>query len=148
MELYRELIEPYTGLSPLAVRADEPLEDAQVLSLATPIGGNKQIGFWQDDPLYPLEFAAPARHVRSFQRIGAALAAEPVISLDRLKLRYLSRSQESLRALEWMIQAGLVLRSRDLPGWMDHRLVQRNVAEPLFSFQRLPADGVDFVVSG
>ena len=147
MELYRELITPYTGLSPLAVAAAEPLQNDHTLSLAVPVVGNSRTGYWLDDPLYPLECDVPARHIRWFRKLLAALAAEPVITGKRMAERHLSRAPEAFDALAWMIDMGLVLRSTALPGGMDPTSVPTRVAQPLFSFQRLPPTGVDFIVS-
>ena len=147
MELYRELIAPYTGLSPLAVPAAEPLQNGHVLSLAVPVVGDPRTGYWLDDPLYPLECEVPARHIRPFRKLLAAFAAEPVITVERMAERHLSRSPEALAALAWTTEAGLVLRSRALPGGITPASVRARVAQPLFSFQRLPPTGLDFVVS-
>ena len=147
MELYRELITPYTGSSPLAVDPAEPLQDDQVLSLAAPIVGDPRTGYWLDDPLFPLECAVPARHIRSFRKLLPAFSSEPAITFQRLAERHLGRSTEALDALTWMNDMGLVLRSRVLPGGIAPTSVPSRVAQPLFSFQRLPPTGVDFVVS-
>jgi glycosyltransferase involved in cell wall biosynthesis len=147
MELYRELIAPYTGSSPLAVPTAAPLEKGQVLCLAVPVTGDPRAGFWLDDPLYPLEVELPARHARSFRKLLAVFAAEPVVTVERMVERHLPRSPDALRALAWMIETGLVLRSLELPGGIAPAAVPAAAAQPLFSFQRLPPDGPDFVVS-
>ena len=147
MELYRELITPYTGLSTLGVQASTPLEDEQLLCLAVPVVGDPRAGFWLDDPLYPLECEVPARHVRSFRKLLAAFATEPVMTVERMTERYLLRSQDALGALGWMIETGLILRSLGLPGGISPTAVPSRVAQAIFSFQRLPPDGPDFIVS-
>ena len=147
MELYRGLIEPFTGLSPLAVPVSEPLAEGQLLTLATPVTGGKQGGFWQDDPLYPLAVEVPGRYVRSFEKLLAAFSAEPVVPFARLRDRVLSRAPDAARALEWMVENGVVLRSVEGAGCLDPAIVPRDVARPLFAFQRLPPQGVDFIVS-
>jgi hypothetical protein len=125
----------------------EPLGEGQLLALGTPVRGNKQGGFWQDDPLYPLAVEVPARYVRSFEKLLAAFSAEPVMRYDRVRERVLSRAPDAAKALEWMVESGLVLRSREIPGSIDPTSVPREVARPLFAFDRLPAQGVDFIVS-
>lgn len=147
MELYREMITPYTGSSPLAVPAGAPLEGGQALCLAVPVVGDPRTGFWLDDPLYPLECEVPAKHVRSFRKLLAAFAAEPVMTVARISQRHGALSSDALAALPWMIESGLVLRSLEEPDGLDPRSVQPSVAQPLFSFQRLPPDGPDFVVA-
>lgn len=147
MELYRELIAPYTGSSALAVPTDAPFEDDQVLCLAVPVAGDPRAGFWLDDPLYPLECEVPARHVRSFRKLLTAFASEPVMTVGRMTERYLARSPDALAALAWMIETGLVLRSLGIPGGISPSAVPSRAGQPLFSFQRLPPDGPDFVVS-
>jgi glycosyltransferase involved in cell wall biosynthesis len=147
MELYRELIAPYTGSSPLAVPTAAPLEEGQVLCLAVPVVGGPQGGFWLDDPLYPLECEVPAEHARPFGKLLSLFAAEPVVTVERMVERHLSRSPAALRALAWMIETGLVLRSHELPGGIAPAAAHPGLAQPLFSFQRLPPDGPDFVVS-
>jgi glycosyltransferase involved in cell wall biosynthesis len=147
LELYRELITPYTGSSALAVPAGVPFENDQILYLAVPVAGDPRAGFWLDDPLFPLECEVPARHVRSFRKLLAAFATEPVTTVERMSERYLARSPDALLALGWMIETGLVLRSLPLPGGISPAEVPARVMRPLFSFQRLPPDGPDFVVS-
>lgn len=147
MELYRELIAPYTGSSPLAVPAGAPLESGQILCLAVPVTGDPRVGFWPDDPLYPLECEVPARHVRSFRKLLAIFAAEPVVTVERMVERHLPRSPDALQALAWMVETGLVLRSLGVPGGIAPSAAHPGLARPLFSFQRLPPDGPDFVVS-
>src|SRR5688500_10026943 len=119
-----------------------------MLALGTPVTGNKRGGFWQDDPLYPLPVEVPARHVRSIEKLLAAFAAEPVMRFGRVSERVLSRAPDALRALEWMVERGVVLRSIEPPGQIDPATVPRSLAVPLFAFERLPPNGVDFVVSG
>jgi glycosyltransferase involved in cell wall biosynthesis len=148
MELYRELIAPYTGLSPLGVPADAPLEKGQILCLAAPVAGDPRTGFRVDDPLYPLECEVPARRARPFRKLLALFAEEPVMTVERMTEHHLPRSPAALRALEWMIETGLVLRSVELPGGLAPAAAHPAVARPLFSFERLPPDGPDFVVSG
>jgi glycosyltransferase involved in cell wall biosynthesis len=147
MELYRELIAPYTGSSPLAVPTAAPLEKEQLLCLAVPVVGGARGGFWLDDPLYPLECEVPAEHPRPFRKLLATFADEPVTTVARMTERHLPRSPAALRALEWMIETGLVLRSLGLPGGIAPAAVPPEAARPLFSFHRLPPDGPDFVVS-
>ena len=147
MELYRELITPYTGLSPLGVATAEPLQDDYTLALAVPVVGDARTGYWLDDPLYPLQCEVPARHTRWFRKLLAAFAAEPVITVQRMAERHRARTPEILDALAWMIEMGLVLRSTAIPGGIDPTAVPPRVAQPLFAFQRLPPTGIDFVVS-
>ena len=148
MELYRELITPYTGSSPLAVPTAAPLGKGQLLCLAVPVLEEAGTGFWLDDPLFPLECEVPAGRVRPFRKLLAIFAAEPVVTVERMTEHHLPRSPAALRTLEWMIETGLVLRSLGLPGGIAPEVVPPEAARPLFSFQRLPLDGPDFVVSG
>jgi glycosyltransferase involved in cell wall biosynthesis len=147
-ELYRELVTPYSGLSELAVPADAPLEDDQLLYLGVPVAGDPRAGFWLDDPLFPLECPVPSRSVQPFRKLLESFAAEPVMTTERLGCRHLLRSPAAMGALAWMIESGLVLRSRLLAGGIDPSRVPREVGLPLFTFERLPPLGVDFVVSG
>lgn len=147
LELYREMITPYTGSSPLGVPADAPLESDQLLCLAVPVVGDVRGGFWLDDPLYPLECEVPARHVRWLRKLLAGFATEPVMTRERMTERNLLHSPDARLALGWSIETGLVLRSLALPGGISPRAAPSRAAQPLFSFQRLPPDGPDFVVS-
>jgi hypothetical protein len=69
------------------------------------------------------------------------------MSAERLVERHLLRSSEAVATLTWMIEGGLLLRSLSAPGGIAPTSVPAAVALPLFTFQRLPPLGVDFVVS-
>jgi glycosyltransferase involved in cell wall biosynthesis len=147
MELYRQLVAPYTGSSPLAVPPGAPLEDGQFLCLATPVSGDPRTGCWLDDPLYPLPCEVPAAHRRAFRKLLSTFEVEPVTTVERLIRRRVPGSKELLPALAWMLDVGLVLRSLGVPEGIAPSEVPPVVARPLFSFERLPPDGPDFVVS-
>jgi glycosyltransferase involved in cell wall biosynthesis len=147
LELYRDLVTPYSGLSQLAVPAGVPFADGQLLYLGVPIVGDPRGGFWFDDPLFPLECPVPSPHVKQFRRILAAFAAEPVMTAERLADRHLLRAPGDLATLTWMIESGLLLRSIPVPGGIAPSNVPAAVLRPLFAFERLPPIGVDFVVS-
>jgi hypothetical protein len=147
LELYRDLVTPYSGLSQLAVPAGAPFADGQLLYIGVPIVGDPRGGFWFDDPLFPLECAVPSPHVKQFRRILAAFAAEPVMTAERLADRHLLRAPGDLATLTWMIESGLLLRSIPVPGGIAPSNVPAAVLRPLFAFERLPPIGVDFVVS-
>jgi hypothetical protein len=69
------------------------------------------------------------------------------VTVERMMERHLSRSPDALQALAWMVETGLVLRSLGVPGGIAPSAAHPGLARPLFSFQRLPPDGPDFVVS-
>jgi hypothetical protein len=146
MELYQEMIAPFTGLSDVAIAADEPLEPGQALYLAVPIAGRAGEGFWPDDPLYPLECELPAGRERAFQAIRAVFRTVPVLTYERIST-WLGTEPGWLATLEWMVASRLVLRCSEPAGWLEHSIVPREVGEVLFDFRRLPAGGADFVVS-
>ncbi len=147
LDLYRELVTPYSGLSDLAIPNHLPLAAGQLLYLGVPVVGDPRRGFWLDDPLFPLECPVPPRHVKQFRKLLAAFEAEPVMSAERLSDRSLARSSDAGATLAWMIERGLLLRSTALAGGIMPTSVPRAVALPLFTFQRLPPIGVDFVVT-
>jgi glycosyltransferase involved in cell wall biosynthesis len=140
LRLYRRMIEPYTGRSPLGVAPDEPPLSEDVLSLAVPVRADAAGVLWPDDPLFPLPCEVPPELARGVTSLLAAFRTRPVARADTL-------GPNVSETLDWMLAAGLLLRSRGPELGIPHDAIPKRLAEPVFSFQHLPPDGVDFLVS-
>jgi hypothetical protein len=144
-ELYMELTSTYAGLAPEHVTPDEPLEDEQVLCLATPIDSEGDGQFRVDDPHYLFEVEVPAPHLETFRSVLAVMRLQPAMTVRELTRCVTARAgwQAGLR---WMLSAGLLLRSRPVAGWVAPQDVNERLSQVLFTVQALDA-APDFVLS-
>jgi glycosyltransferase involved in cell wall biosynthesis len=147
-ELYRELIEPYAGTSSLTIAPGIPLSDEQILSLAVPVAVASGNRLWPEDPLYPLEAQVPSRHAGSVRKILRALSQQPVVAFREMNARHLHGSRGALASMEWMLEEGLLLRTRRLEGGIDPGVVHRASGRTLFSVNRVAFAEADFIVTG
>lgn len=145
-ELYRELVTPFSGVSPEHVPAGEALEPDQVLSLATPVHLNGVGRFRPDDVFYPFEVEVPAAHQAAVQAILTKMSECPAIPVGKLADAVMGSTQELSPALAWMLETGVVLRTRPMPGWMAPEVVDRRLADAAFSLQRLDRAATDLIV--
>ena len=133
-EMYRELITPFTGTSQ-ASAPEGRLENLHVLSLATPVRPTERGTFELDDPIFPLEVAAPDEYREAVRATIEVMKEEPVATVGRLVRTHLREHANALDALAWMLDAGLLLRSRPEPDAVALRSVGAQMGLPLFSIQ-------------
>lgn len=145
-ELSRELAAPYTGALPENVPPGEPLEAGQVLSLATPVEMSPAGWMRLDDPLHPLRLDVPPAYLENVRAIFTAMREEPAITVDKLTRVRLATLADVSAALQWMLETGLVLRTRPIPGWIEPETVDRRMSEVLFSVQYVDRQATDLVV--
>jgi glycosyltransferase involved in cell wall biosynthesis len=136
-ELYQELIAPFAGATPWEVPAGAPLEESHVLVLAAPVapGGRKRV--LVDDPIYPLEVEVPANLMNPVRAILRVLRVEPAITAGRLLRERLDHAGPAAEAVAWMLEAGLLLRTRGELGPLDPRRIGPQLARRLFTVQRI-----------
>jgi hypothetical protein len=145
-ELSRELAAPYTGALPENVPPGEPLEAGQVLSLATPVEMSPAGWMRLDDPLHSFRLDVPPAYLENVRAIFTAMREEPAITVDKLTRVRLATLADDSAALRWMLEMGLVLRTRPVPGWIEPETVDRRVSEVLFSVQYVDREATDLVV--
>ncbi|HKP74572.1 MAG TPA: hypothetical protein VJT67_03470, partial [Longimicrobiaceae bacterium] len=144
--LHRELAAPFTASTDAHVPGDEPLALDQVLTLATPVHLNGGATVRPDHVFHPFPVTIPPEHREAVAAILAAMREEPAVTVERLVGVRLDCMPEAFDALEWMIGAGLVLRSRALPGWLDPASVDARLAETAFAVADVDRAATDFIV--
>lgn len=139
LELYKELIAPFTGLTETIVSPSDSWKPDQILVLATPVQ-TKERNLEINDPIFPMEVIVPADYQKACQATLEILSREPVVQLEQLR-RSVDRSlHTSLDAcLKWMVNAGILLRTRPMNPSIDPKLIGDQMGQPLFRIQ-----GVDY----
>ena len=136
-ELYKELIEPFTGVTESTVPAADNLQPDHLLVLAAPVqteGAIIQI----NDPIFPMEVSIPKDYQETCHAILEIVKREPVIQLKRLisliTNPLVASTDESLR---WMLNAGILLRTRPMNPSIDPELIGEQMSRPLFTIQNV-----------
>jgi glycosyltransferase involved in cell wall biosynthesis len=135
--MYKELITPYTGTSQDGVADDKWLKANQVVCLATPLIKVDEESFEINDPIFPLSITIPAEHKKVICTVIEAMREEPAITVERLTNNYLTGQANIQDALEWMFEAGLILKGGLETEALSARSIGSQMSLPLFSFQRL-----------
>jgi glycosyltransferase involved in cell wall biosynthesis len=143
--LYKELIAPYTGSSRDGAAVDRQLKADQVVCLAAPLIEVDEGSFEINDPIFPLRITIPTEHKKVIRAVIGAMREEPAITVGRLTDNYLVGQADIPEALEWMIEAGLILRGGVETGDLSARSIDSQMSLPLFSVQVLNSK-VDIVV--
>jgi glycosyltransferase involved in cell wall biosynthesis len=132
--LYRELISPFTGTTEAMISADEALAPQQILILAAPIQINKSGVINIDDPVYPFELGVPHENRELCELIFDIMREEPVIKIERLQYLLRLQREDSLHgSLKWLLNAGLLLRSKPMDIFIDPQMIGRQMSDTLFS---------------
>lgn len=145
-ELHRELLTPYSGATRHHVAAGEPLEPDQVLTLATPVHVDDAGGVRPDHVFFPHRLEAPEACRDAVMATLAVLREEPAVTVERLTGVHLPPRPDADEALSWLLETGLVLRTRHVPGWIDPATVDRRLATPLFSIRHVDRATTDLIV--
>jgi len=136
-ELYKELIEPFTGVTESTILMADDLQPDHLLVLAAPVqteGGIIKI----NDPIFPMELSMSEGYQESCQAILEILKREPVVQLKRLisltTSPLLALTEETLK---WMLNAGILLRTRPMNPSIDPELIGDQMSRPLFTIQNV-----------
>lgn len=143
---YRDLAAPYAGAARPHVPAGEALEPGQVLSLATPVELDGPRGPRVDHVLYPFRLDVPPAYLNGVKAILSILREAPAITAEELAGPRLDAPPGGLDALSWMLEAGLVLRTRRMPGWLSPGTVDRRLGQVLFSSRHVDRETTDLLV--
>jgi glycosyltransferase involved in cell wall biosynthesis len=140
-ESYKELIAPFTGATENFVSLKKILGPQQLLVLAAPFQiHNRSIKV--DDPIYPFELTIPEGYRESCETVHAVLKKRPVIEVEQLERLAGDCTMNTLRsALMWMIEKGILLRSKRMGAFVDPQKIGDGMGSPLFSTQT-----VDYMV--
>lgn len=134
-ELYQQLIAPYTGTTENTIPIDEPLSPEQLLVLAAAVRTEDQL-IKIDDPIFPLEFAMPEANRQTGDAILGVLRTQPVISVESLQQLVPAALQSCFQStVKWMLEKGIVLRSRVMDASIEADMVGDRMGQPVFSIQ-------------
>ena len=137
MDLYKELIAPFTGVTESLVAPSYNLKADHLLVLASPV--EVQAGIIKiNDPIFPMEVVVPNDYQKTCNAALEILTKEPVMQFERLK----SLIDVSLLAgldatLKWMLNAGILLRTRPMNPSIDPKIVGEQMGKPLFAIQNV-----------
>lgn len=145
-EMYRAIVGPFSQAMPEAVPPGEPLEPEQVLTLATPIEDDAAGGYRIDHALFPFELEVPPAHRDAFRAILAAARGTPALTVAGLSEALPASTRGFAEALAWMLEKGVLLRSRHVDGWVDPRRVDDRLSKVLFSVQKVDRASTDLLV--
>jgi hypothetical protein len=93
---------------------------------------------------YPSALAVPAAHLDAVRAILATLRERPAILAGELAAA--AAVPGASGALGWMLEAGVVLRTRPMPGWIEPAMVGPRLAEGAFSVQEVDRAATDLTV--
>lgn len=144
--LYQELMVPFTGQSADHVPPGEPLAPEHVVCLASPIIPDGEGAFRIDDPMYPFDVQPPEAYADAFRAIVAGLRDAPATTVEGLVRPHADDVRNVPETVAWMLDRGLLLRMRPVPGWLSPAQIGRRMSEPLFQIERLDRMSTDFVV--
>lgn len=147
-ELYRKLMSPYTGSTQHSTDGADQLSPEQTLCLASPVVMNDDGSVSVDDLIYPLRLALPDTHREAVCATLEAMKEEPVIKVERLTDFYLSGHLNTIEALSWMLDVGLIIKTMSGNGRVTLHDLGMKMSTPLYSVQRVNPMTVDAVVLG
>ena len=143
-ELYQEMIGPIAGATAEAVPAGEAPAPGQVLTLAAPVTRDEDGRLRSNDPMYPFEIDVPSAHALAFEAILSVLREEPAITVERLCGHPAAGGRGASHTLAWILDRGLLLRTRPVDGWLPPGTIDRRMSEPFFRIERPDHRSVDF----
>jgi len=134
-DLYKQLIAPYTGATENTILNEEPLGPEQLVVLAAAVRLEENL-IRIDDPIFPLEFTLPEANRKTGDAIFAVLRKQPVISVESLQQLLAGPLQSCFQStVKWMLEKGIVLRSRVMDASIEADMVGERMAQPVFSIQ-------------
>jgi len=145
-DMYRAIVEPFSAAMPESVAPGEPLEPDQVLTLAIPIEDGPAGGYRIDHALFPFELQLPPAHREAFQAILAAMRGTPATTVAGLTEARVGSTPGFAEALTWMLEAGVLLRTRHVDGWVEPGRVDDRLSQVLFSVQKVDRTTTDLLV--
>lgn len=132
-EMYKRLITPYTAINEDTIANDEPLQPDQLLVLATPVRREENL-LKLDDPIFPLEFVIPDGNVKTGEAMLEVLRQQPVISVQQLQELLPAALQSCFQStLRWLLQKGIVLRTRVMDASIEPEMIDERMGRPVFS---------------
>jgi glycosyltransferase involved in cell wall biosynthesis len=138
-ELYKELITPFTGVTENMVPAAENFKPDHLLVLAIPVQVQART-IRINDPIFPQELIVPVDYQKTCHAVLEILRKEPVMQFERLRNLVDGSLLSCLEStLKWMLEAGVLLRTKTTSPAIDPRMIGEQMGKPLFLIQ-----GVDY----
>jgi glycosyltransferase involved in cell wall biosynthesis len=108
-ELYREMIDPFTGLTDRTFKDFNRLQPKSILCLASPTHISENGRILVDDPIFPFDLDIPDNYQDAIVSALAGFMKEPAMSYERLTRHFMEEFVDSTGAIAWMLDSGLVL---------------------------------------
>jgi glycosyltransferase involved in cell wall biosynthesis len=143
--LYREMVAPFAGVTPAHVPSGDTLEPDQVLTLATAVHLDGE-AVRPDHICHPYPVQVPAELRPAVWSILEQMREHPALTVERLIESRLDAVEQTCDAVYFLLDTGLLLRTRAVPGWMDPESVGRTMADPLFTTVTVDRASVDLLV--
>lgn len=116
-DLYRELIEPFAGMTDRVFSDPQRLSPDSVLCMQSPVRMADDGRVFINDPIFPFDLSIPEEHRAVAAAALRALSREPAITARRLKESYLDKFPNPNGSIEWILKVGLALAND--PGCVD-----------------------------
>jgi len=133
--MYKELIAPFTGRTESLIATGELLQSDQLVVLAVPVrveSGTIKL----DDPIFPIEFVIPKTIQEQCKALLEVMTNEPVIEVKHLEKLIAMREDNGFQnTLEWMLDKGILLRTKPMDGYLDPDMIGKKMGQPVFSIQ-------------
>jgi hypothetical protein len=134
-DMYKALITPFTGTTENIIPNAEPLSSDQLVVLAVPVRINQR-ALRLDDPIFPLEFVVPEGNRETCEAILEVMRREPVVRLERLQELIPASAKSCVQmTLKWMLEKGILLRTRLMAAGLDPEMIGEQMGQPVFAIQ-------------
>jgi glycosyltransferase involved in cell wall biosynthesis len=136
-ELYREMIEPFTGNTDRAFGEPGRLRPESILCLTAPFRLSVEGQLLVNDPIFPLEVNIPSDHLDTIVSALVGFEKEPAMLAERLTKHYLEEAADADYAIAWLLDSGLILatnpgRSKVIPA-----TINTLMGAPLLKIERI-----------
>ena len=136
-QLYQELIAPYTGTPDGSYSQLQELNPEDILILAAPTSQKNEKSITISDPLYPAEVKIPDTHREEVCEILRIMSKEPAIKVNRLTSLLLRANPAPSGGLAWLVDTGILLRSRSGQRCISPTAIGSEINTPLFSIRHV-----------
>ncbi len=136
-QMYRELIEPFTGMTGRAFNNIQRLQPNSVLCLESPVRISEEGRVTINDPLYPFDFAIPDEHREAIVAALKAFTKEPAMTFERLVESHLKEFPDYSDAIAWILKMGLALGTDPDCGSVDPLDLSPIMGTPMFTIREI-----------
>lgn len=136
-QMYRELIEPFTGMTERAFNNIQRLQPDSILCLESPVRISEDGRVIINDPIYPFDFVIPEQHRDAIVAALQGLTKEPAITFERLVESHLKEFPDYADAIAWILKMGLALGTDPDCGSVDPINLNPIMGTPMFTIKEI-----------